>query len=173
MIRESCAELHSTAPYPVAPIPPVSFKDVLFSHGHIELWEQMSVDGDGEGIWEGITNETLVIAHDGSNMSTDSTTLCFAGVVVLCTATKQWLKASLAVRLLCASNYWGELLGALMSLLILKVASSQLPPTTTKVVLHCNNRGVNSHGNSKLHSLPKKQCQADLIRHINHISQTM
>ena len=50
MIRESCAELHSMAPYPVAPIPPVSFKDVLFSHGHIELWEQMSVDGDGEWI---------------------------------------------------------------------------------------------------------------------------
>ena len=50
MISNSCAELHSTAPYPVAPIPPVSFKDVLFSHGHIELWEQMSVDGDGEWI---------------------------------------------------------------------------------------------------------------------------
>ena len=48
MISDSCAELHSTAPYPVAPIPPVSFKDVLFSHGHIELWEQMSVDGDRE-----------------------------------------------------------------------------------------------------------------------------
>ena len=34
-------------------------------------------------------------------------------------------------------------------------------------------RGVNTHGNSKLHSLPKKQRQADLIRHIKHISQTM
>jgi hypothetical protein len=60
-----------------------------------------------------------------------------------------------------------------MSLLILKAASSQLPPTTTTVVLHCTNRGVNSHGNSKLHSLPEKQRQADLIRYINHISQTM
>ncbi len=96
MISDSCAELHSTGLYPVAPIPPVSFKDVLFSYGHIELWEQMSVDGDGEWIREGITNETLVIAHDGSYMSTESTTLCSAGVVVLCTATKQWLKASLA-----------------------------------------------------------------------------
>ena len=107
-------------------------------------------------------------------MSTDSTILCSAGVVVLCTATKQWLKASLAERSLCASNYRGELLGGLMSLLILKAASSQLSPTTTTtVVLHCDNRGVNSHGNSKLHFLPKKQRQADLIRHIKHISQTM
>ncbi len=40
MISDSCAELHSTAPYPVAPIPPVSFKDVLLSYGHIGLWEQ-------------------------------------------------------------------------------------------------------------------------------------
>jgi hypothetical protein len=133
----------------------------------------MSVDGDREWIWEGITNETLVIAHDGSYMSTDSTTLCSAGVVVLCTATKQLLKASLAEQSLCASNYRGELLGALMSLLILKAASSQLPLTTTTVFLHWDNRGVNSHGNSKLHSLPEKQRQADLIHYIKHISQTM
>jgi hypothetical protein len=46
-------------------------------------------------------------------------------------------------------------------------------PTTTTVVLHCDNRGVNSHGNSKLRSLPEKQRQADHIRHIKHISQTM
>ena len=46
-------------------------------------------------------------------------------------------------------------------------------PTTTTVVLHCDNRGVNSHVNSKLRSLPEKQRQADLIRHIKHISQTM
>jgi hypothetical protein len=173
MISDSCAELHSTAPYPVAPIPPVSFKDVLFSYGHIELWEQMSMDGNGEWIREGITNETLVIAHDGSYTSTDSTTLCSAGVVILCTATKQWLKASLAERSLCASNYRGELLGALMALFILQAASSHLPPTTTTVVLHCDNKGVNSHGNSKLRSLPEKQRQADLIRHIKHISHTI
>jgi hypothetical protein len=130
----------------------------------------MSMDGNGEWIREGITNETLVIAHDGSYMSTDSTTLCSAGVVILCTATKQWLKASLAERSLCASNYRGELLGALMALLILHAASSHLPPSTTTVILHCDNKGVNSHGNSKLLSLPEKQRQADLIRHIKHIS---
>ena len=131
------------------------------------------MDGNGEWIREGITNETLVIAHDGSYMSTDSTTLCSAGVVILCTATKQWLKASLAERSLCASNYRGELLGALMALLVLQAAASHLPPTTTTVVLHCDNKGVNSHGNSKLRSLPEKQRHADLIRHIKHISQTI
>jgi ribonuclease HI len=132
------------------------------------------MDGIREWIQEGKTNETLVIAHDGSYMSTDSTSLCSAGVVILCTATKQWLKASLAKRSLCASNYRGELLGALMALLILQAASSHLPPTTTTtVVLHCDNKGVNSHGNSKLRSLPEKQRQADLIRHIKHISQTI
>ena len=145
----------------------------MLSYGHIGLWEHMSVDSDGEWIREGITNKTLVIAHDGYYMSTESTTLCSAGVVVLCTATKQWLKASLAERSLCASNYRGELLGALMALLILQAASSQLPPATNTVVLHCDNRGVNSHGNSRLRSLPEKQRQADLIRHIKHISQTM
>ena len=47
----------------------------MLSYGHIGIWEHMSVDSDEEWIREGITNETLVIAHDGYYMSTESTTL--------------------------------------------------------------------------------------------------
>ena len=94
--------------------------DTLMSYGHADLWENISVDGNGEWIGEGLVRGSLVFAHDGSFMASESTSLCSAGVVILCTSSKQWLKALLAERSVCASNYRGELLGALMTLLILK-----------------------------------------------------
>jgi hypothetical protein len=118
MISNLCAELHSTAPYPVPQIAPASFLEVLHSHGHPDLWENLSLDGDRERMSNGIVNGSLVIAHDSSYMSLDSSDLCSARIIVFCTSTKQWLKASLVERSSCASNYHGKLLGALMSLLI-------------------------------------------------------
>jgi hypothetical protein len=49
-----------------------------------------------------------------------------------------------------ASNYHGELLGAVLTLLILCVAGANLalPPPLT--ILHCDNCGVLSHGNNPI-----------------------
>ncbi len=74
--------------------------------------------------------------------------MCSAGVVLFCNTSKKWLKASVAERLEVASNYWGELLGALNSLLLLRAASVTLDLPIQTVVLHCNNHGVINHGNS-------------------------
>jgi hypothetical protein len=63
-----------------------------------------------------------------------------------------------------ASNYCGELLGALLS---------TLTSPHHKVILHCNNRGIITHGDSPLVSLPEKQQQADLIQHIKFLARSV
>jgi hypothetical protein len=86
--------------------------------------------------------------------------------------TRKWLKASATEHSPSASNYHGKLLGAIMSLLILRTASSTLLLPYPPIVLYCNNCGVIDHNNSPLVSLPKKQCQADLIHCIKHFAGT-
>jgi hypothetical protein len=71
-----------------------------------------------------------------------------------------------------ASNYRGELLGAVLSLLILRAATSYSPPPLLQSTLYCDNRGVISYSNSPLVALLEKQLQADLIRLVKHLSAT-
>jgi hypothetical protein len=51
-------------------------------------------------------------------MPEDVADICLAGVIVYCQATKNWLKVLVAERSNNASNYRGELLGGVLSLLI-------------------------------------------------------
>jgi hypothetical protein len=67
-------------------------------------------------------------------------------------------------------NYRGELLGAVMALLIIRAAGIGL--TGISPVLHCDNRGVVTHGNKSCSALPQKQEQADLIRSIKYLVVT-
>jgi hypothetical protein len=71
------------------------------------LWANLDVDGNEEWIWAGIEANTLGIAHIGSYMPEQSTNLCFAGVIIYCRYTSQWLKASIAKQSKAVSNYRG------------------------------------------------------------------
>jgi hypothetical protein len=172
MISPTCAEMHLGAPFPEIQTQPTLFLEVLASYEDCSLWDHLSVDGDGEWICEGIAAGSLSIAHDGSYMATEAPELCSAGVVIFCSASKNWLKASVAEWLVVASNYPGELLGAVIALLILRAASVTLELPLPSVVLHCDNRGVISHGNLPLVSLSEKQRQADLIWYMKHLAST-
>jgi hypothetical protein len=97
-------------------------------------------------------------------MADKSQFLCSAGVIFYCRRTKLWLKVSITERSNAASNYQGELLGAVLALLILCAVSEGLGAPFPHILLHCNNRGVISHGNSLLMALSEKQHQVDLIR---------
>jgi hypothetical protein len=115
---------------------------------------------------------TLCIAHDGSYMAEEAANLCSTGVVIFCQRSRQWLKVSIAEHSNAASNYCGELLGAVISLLILCGASVGIVPPIPTTILYCDNRGVISHSNSPLTALPEKQKQADLIRLIKFLSSS-
>jgi hypothetical protein len=116
------------------------------------------VNGDGEWIGQAVRNGLLYIAHDGSYMPELSTTICLAGVIMYCTISKCWLKVSIAEQSDAASNYQGELLGAVVALLILwAAAKNEDTAAPLQQVLLYYNRGVISHSNSPLQSLPEKQ----------------
>jgi hypothetical protein len=162
--------MHSSAPFPEIPAQTMLFMEVLKSYEDCGLWEHLSVDGDGEWICEKTATGSLIIAHNGSYMALKAPDLCSAGVVLFCKMSKKWLKDFVTERLEVASNYCSKHLGTLISLLILRAASVTLDLLIQTVVLHCDNHSVINHGNLPLVSLPKKQRQADLIRHIKHLA---
>jgi hypothetical protein len=173
MVSPTAAVLHSCIPCPTPLRQPTSFLEVSHSHGNgCDLWEDLVVDGDGEWLQQRLIAQTLVTALDGSFMPLDANDLCSAGIIIYCTSSKFTLRASAAERSNAASNYRGELLGAVMSMLILRAASSGIDPPYPKTRLYCDNRGVIIHGNSPCTALPEKQNQADLIRHLKYLTGT-
>jgi hypothetical protein len=103
-------------------------------------------------------------------MPVQSTNLCSAGVIIYCRHTSQWLKASIVEQSEAASNYRGELLGAVMALLIIHAATVGVTILQPCMTLFCDNNGVLSHGNFPRTSLPEKQQQTDLIRLSKYLS---
>jgi hypothetical protein len=157
MSNVTCAILHLTAKVPEELPSPASFFETLQSFGNSSLWDNLSVDGDGEWIGRAVRTGSLCIAHDGSYMPETLTIICSAGVIMYCKTSRCWLKLSIAEKSDAASNYRGELLGAVMALLILWAAmASKNTATQVQQVMLCDNRGVISHGNSPLQSLPEK-----------------
>jgi hypothetical protein len=170
MYNAICTIMHSNTPM-VKPIPlPETFQERLDSFDNPSLWENLSYDGDREWIREGLLRSLLCIAHDGSFMAEESTKHCLAGVIIYCRSSRQWLKSSIAESLKKVSNYCGELLGAVIALLILRASSHILTEPLPAITLFCDNRGVLSHGNKPYAALPEKQKQADLIRLIKLLS---
>jgi hypothetical protein len=155
--------LHSWSPVPGGLIPPLTFFSTLESFGNPSLWANLNVDGDGEWICAGVLSDSLVIVHDGSYMPEQCTILCLAGIVIYCRNTRFWLKASITERSSLASNYKGELLGAVLALLFLWAATALETALLPGMILYCDSKGVISHANSPLMSLPEKQEQAILI----------
>jgi hypothetical protein len=158
------AILHSAAAFPLPPPILTTFLDRLQSYSNNSLWSDLSVDSTGEWISDSAINGKLCIAHDSLHMANQSQFLCSAGVIFYCRRTKIWLKVSGTERSDAAINYWGELLGVILALLILRAESEGLGAPFPCVLLHCNNCRVISHGNSPLAALSEKQRQADLIR---------
>jgi hypothetical protein len=158
MRDETCAILHSITSLPVVVPTPTSFLKTLESFGNSSLWDDLLVDGDGEWIGHAVRKGPLYIAHNGSYMPETSTTICLAGVIMYCTISKCWLKIFIAEQSNAASNYRAELLGAVVALLILRVAAANKDTVAQlQQVLLCDNRGVISHGNSLFQSLLEKQ----------------
>ncbi len=104
MDSQTCVNVHSSSPFPATTASPTALIEVLESFGNDSLWENMTLDGDGAWISNGIAAGTLVIAHDGSYMASELSSLCLAWVIMYNKTTRQWLKASVAERSDAASN---------------------------------------------------------------------
>jgi hypothetical protein len=169
MKSSSLAILHSSALFSMVQPTPNSFLEAIASFGNPSLWANLMVDNDGDWICHGLLMGMLITAHDGSYMPEGTVDLCSEDVVMYCKTSKKWLRLSLVECLHDASNYHGELLGAVLAVLILQAATSYTPMPPPQTTLYCDNWGVNSHGNLLLVALSKKQQQADLIQLVKHL----
>jgi hypothetical protein len=167
-------KLHSSARLPVEIHQPMTFLERLHSWENQSLWRNLRVDNGGDWILDALVAGSLDIVHDGSYMKKVSPKVCSMALKMRCRVTGQQLKCSWVEMSHAADNYRGELLGAVCCSLLLKAAASS-PAAYPKapVARHCDNMGVIKHGNRLYGTLRDKQAQADLIRLIRSIDESL
>lgn len=126
----------------------------------------LSISGDGPWLVRALLHGTLIMCHDGSYMPQLDPTRCSAAVICACTRT-----GKLATMSFCettdvdtASNYRGELIGGVISTLILNILVD-FSGLTKKTVceIFCDNMGVVTHGIKHTQSLRENQVHTDLL----------
>ena len=92
---------------------------------------------------------------------------CLASLVVICTSRARQVQVAHCEHSddWTASNCRGELIGGVLTTLLLR-ALSQLadpPPADGCIPIYCDNLGVVCHGNAFLRTLPERQVQQDVL----------
>ena len=134
---------------------------------------------DGWWIQDALINGTLYLVSDGSYQKDVDPDVCSCAFCLVCAESLRRISCTWAERSKCASNYRGELLGALGYLLILKavlpndrdvlVDISNLPASDA----FCDNMGVVKHGRLPLKALSEKQVQSDILGHIKYLLRSL
>jgi len=114
--------LHSSATSAEGKSTPQTFMEALSSYKNQTLFKHFRCDGDGEWIEEAVLRGSLVVVHDGSYKKELDTNVCSAATVLYCTFTKRRCSCCVAERSEAADNYRAEILGGIITQLILKAA---------------------------------------------------
>ena len=101
------------------------FWDVLNSFRNQSLWKYFRCGGDGSWITRGLTASTLDCISDGSYMQEVSQEVCSAAVLIKCRYTVMEVVGTIVEESDSADNYWGEILRATMTQLVLRAASHE------------------------------------------------
>lgn len=164
-ITEDSIALHSTCDIFQSNTNRSTFIDCLKDISSKSFWENIEIDGDGDRIIKSVLQGTLVIGMDGSYMP--KLTACLGAFIMHCTNTGLEVKGCMADASPNADNYRGEFLGALGPLLVLLavlMANPQVHCSQVRLDLHCDNKGVVTHGNQSQATIKADQVQADLFR---------
>jgi hypothetical protein len=164
--------LHSSAASAISPEASLDFEANLKSYGNKTLWRSLNSDGNGSWILEGMINRSLIISHNGSYMKEVSPSICAAALMIYCTITRKRCKCTWAEHSESAGSYRGEILGEIMTHLILKAAAIGYNGMIPRVGADCDNNGVVTHGNTPHISLSTNQTQADLLRVFKNLIST-
>jgi hypothetical protein len=129
-----------------------------------QIWRGSTFDEDGEWIVGAIRLGTLLIVHDGSYMPQMDKSICSAGIVLLCTQTGLMgtIKCCEKTNPRTASNYRGELIGAVIASYILTLASEH-SSSNRAVQMYCDNLGVIHHASHPESPIKDKQPQSDVL----------
>jgi hypothetical protein len=163
-VQEGHVILHSTIPMYIPSPPNPGFEQIIRHFTNQSLWVSLKYNGDGLWLLDGMLVQSLIIIHDGSYMKEISTDISSAATMIYCLITRYRCKCTWAERSTSAGSYHGEILGGIMTQLILNAASFSYEGAIPPVVVDCDNNGVVSHGNAPHWSLPTNQPQADVLR---------
>jgi hypothetical protein len=155
--------LHSLVPGFTSPRPISGFEHVIKTFANKSFWLSLNYNGDGSWILDGMLAQSLVIIHGGSYMKELLPNISLAATMIHCKIAKAQCKCTWAKIPTSAGPYHGEILGGVMTLLILNVAASKCHGVIPPVVVDCDNNGVVSHGNEPLRPLSTNQSQADIL----------
>ena len=168
LLQEVQVFLHSLLPC-FEPVQPISdFKNVIKGFANQSRWVSLDYDGDGSWILEGMLAQSLIIIHNGSYMKGIFPSISSAETMIYCTIAKVQCKCTWAKKLTSAGSYC-EILGGVMTQLILYAAASLYHGTIPLVVVDCDNNGAVIHGNTSHRPLPTNQSQADLLWVFKHL----
>jgi hypothetical protein len=155
--------LHSSAAAATPPVVSLGFEYNLRSYGKKSLWRSLDYDGDGSWILGGMINRSLIIIHDGSYMKDISPLISSAAMMIYCTVAKKQCKCTWVEKSESAGSYRGEILGGIMTQLILKAAATGYKGMIPSVGADCNNNGIVTHRNTPHIPLPTNQTQTELL----------
>ena len=83
--------------------------------------------------------------------------------MIYCTQSNNRVKSKVVEGVDSANNYLAEILGGIMTQLVLQTASSPFAPNSEQKVVDYDNTGVVLHGNSSWQCIKEKQAQADVL----------
>jgi hypothetical protein len=164
--------MHSSVAAATSPLVLLDFERNLKNYDNETLWESLDYDGDGSWILEGMINRSLIIIHDGSYMKEISPSICAAATMIYCTLAKARCKCTWAEKSESAGAYRGEILGGIMTQLLLRAAAIGYKGKIPCVGADCDNNGVVNHGNTPHIPLTANQTQADLLRVYKNLIST-
>jgi hypothetical protein len=144
--------------------PDTSFELNLRSSANKSLWTSVNFDGDGLWILSGMLNHSLVIVHNGSHMKDISLTVSSAATIIYYTVSKARCKCTWAEQSESSGYYCREILGGIMTQLILKAAATRHNKKIPNVGVDYDNNGIVTHGNDPCNPLLTTQTQADLLQ---------
>jgi hypothetical protein len=109
-------------------------------------------------------NWTLVIIHDGSFMKEISPHISSAAVMIYCKTTKKVCKCTIVEKSQSTGSYRGEILGGVVTQLILCAAVQGRMGPYPLTFEDCDNDGVVKHGNTPTRPLSSNQSNTDILR---------
>jgi hypothetical protein len=112
------------------------------------MWQNLRCNGDGSWINDGLLMGLLIVIHNGSYMKDVSTSISTTSVMTICVVTGFICKCTIAKYSASASGYRGEILGAIITQIILGAAVARKMGPYPIMTEDCNNNGVVLHGNS-------------------------
>ncbi len=155
--------LHSLVPGFISLRPISGFEHVIKSFANQSLWLSLDYNGDGSWILDGMLGQSLVIIHGGSYMKEVVPHISSAATMIYCRNAKARCKCTRTKQSASASSYYGEILGRVMTQLILNAAASKCHDAIPLVMVDCDNNGVFSHGKKPLRPFPTNNSQADIL----------